>query len=311
MTTPTAPSTPPAARGRRRRGLFWPLVLIGTGFVFLLGNYGLIQPVSLLTYLALWPVLLILLGIDIAFARRWPFGTLVAEVAIIGLALLLAATQPSALTLTSFSFSGSGGCADPRSSVTVPRGSLQSTAFSINAGAARYNVSGGATGAVEATADFDELCVSSRDTGGTRGDIRLNQGGTRLSGTNDVAVKLASDLPITLTVNAGAGEFDFDLHDVKVAGARLNIGASSVTITLPHPSGDVAIRADGGASSYVIVVPSDVEARVIVSGGLVSSSTANPRTTKNGNSIETAGYATAKDRVTFTVSGGVTSVSVQ
>ncbi len=311
MSTPADP-TGPAPQRRRRRGLFWPLVLIGTGFVFLLGNYGLIQPVSLLTYLALWPVLLILLGIDIAFARRWPFGTLVAEVVIIGLALLLAATQPSALSLTSFTFSsGSGGCTDARSSVSVPRGSLQSAAVGINGGAARYHVTGGASGAVEATADFDELCVSSRDTGGTRGDLRLTQSGTRLSGANDIAVKLASDLPITLTVNAGAGEFDFDLQDVKVAGARMNIGASSVTITLPRPSGDVAMRLDGGASSIVIVIPSDVEARIVSSGGLVSTSTSNARTTKSGNIIETAGYATAKDRVTFTVTGGVNSVAIQ
>ena len=87
-------STPPPAEARRtrRRGMFWPLVLIAVGVVFLLGNYGLIQPVSFLALLALWPVLLVLLGIDIAFARRWPIETLAAEVAIIGLALLLAAS---------------------------------------------------------------------------------------------------------------------------------------------------------------------------------------------------------------------------
>jgi hypothetical protein len=310
MSTPTVPSTAPDPQRRHRHGLFWPLILIGAGLVFLLANYGLIQPVSFLALLALWPVLLILLGIDIAFARRWPFGTLVAEVAIIGLALLLAATQPNMLSLTTFSFSGSSGCADPRSSVSVPRGSLQSTALSINGGAANYHVSGGAAGALEATAGFDELCLSDRDSGGTRGDIRLSQGGTRLGGANDISVRLASDLPVTLTVNAGAGEFDLDLHDVKVTGARMNIGAATATITLPRPSGEVAMRVDAGASSLTFEIPSDVEARIVVSG-LVSTSATNPRATKSGNIIETAGYAAAKDRVTVTVTGGATSVSVQ
>ena len=135
-------STPPPAEPRRprRRGMFWPLVLIAVGVVFLLGNYGLIQPVSFLALLALWPVLLVLLGIDIAFARRWPIETLAAEVVIIGLALLLAATQPNALSLTTFSFGGSGGCGDPRSSVSVPRGSLQSLSVTINGGAARFQL---------------------------------------------------------------------------------------------------------------------------------------------------------------------------
>ncbi len=296
---------------KTRRGLFWPLVLIGVGLVALFANYGLIGPVSFLSLLALWPVLLILLGIDIAFARRWPVPTLAAEIAIIAGALLLAATQPNALSLTAFSFGSSNGCSDPRASVSVPRTSLQSYAFTLNGGAARYQLSGGATDAVDATADYDELCLGVRDAGATRADVRLNQGGTRLSGTNDITVKLASDLPVSLTVNAGAGEFDLDLHDVKVTDARMNIGASNTTIVLPHPSGGVSIRLDGGASNVIIEIPGDVEARVTVSGGLVSSSSTNPRAAKTGNVIETAGYASAKDRVTVTVTGGASSIAVR
>ena len=68
---------------------------------------------------------------------------------------------------------------------------------------------------------------------------------------------------------------------------------------------------DGGASSVVVQIPSDVEARVIVTGGLVSSNTTNPRASKSGNAIETSGYVAAKDRVTVTITGGATSVSVQ
>ena len=291
--------------------MLWPLVLIAVGVVFLLGNYGLIQPVSFLALLALWPVLLVLLGIDIAFARRWPIETLAAEVIIIGLALLLAATQPNALSLTTFSFGGSSGCGDPRSTVSVPRGSLQSLSVTINGGAARYHLAGGASAAMEANASYDELCLTARDASGGRGDVRLSQGGTRFGGDNDITVKLANDLPASVTMNAGAGEFDLDLHELKITDARLNIGASNTTVVLPHPSGDVVIRADGGASSVVIEIPADVEARVTVSGGLVSASTSNARTTKTGNVIETSGYATAKDRVTVNVTGGATSVAVR
>jgi len=291
--------------------MFWPLVLIGVGLMFLLGNYGLIQPVSFLSVLALWPVLLILLGLDIAFARRWPLETLASEVVIIGLALLLAATMPNALSLATFTFGGTSNCKDPQSSVSAGRGSLQSYGLVVNGGAARYHLSGGASAAVEATADPDGLCLTVRDSGAARGDIRLTQGGTRIGGSNDINVKLASDLPVSLTVNAGAGEFDLDLHDVKVTDVRMNIGASSTTLVLPHPTGDVSVRVDGGASSLVVEIPSDVEARVTITGGLVSSSTTNPRTTKSGSAIETTGYAAAKDRVTVTVTGGATSVAVR
>ena len=306
----TAP-LPPSEPARRRRGLFWPLVLIGIGLLALLANYGWVTGLSIVALLALWPVLLILLGIDIAFARRWPVETLVVEVAIIGLALLLAATQPNALSLTAFNIGGSGGCGDPRSSISIDRGSYEAVALRIDGGAARYHVTGGAAGAVDATATYDELCSSVRSSGGTRGDLRLTQGGTRFTGTNEIDVRLANDLPTSLTVNAGAGEFDIDLHDVKISDVRLSVGASSTTLTLPHPSGETAVRVDGGASSLVVVIPADVEARVTVSGGLVSASSSNPRATKSGNVIETAGYAAAKDRVTVTVNGGASSVSVR
>jgi len=309
----TTAATPPAGPGwrRHRRGVFWPLVLIAVGLIFLLGNYGLIQPVSFISLLALWPVLLILLGIDVAFARRWPVETLAAEVIIIGLALLLAATQPNALSLTAFNFGGPNGCADPRAAVSVPRRSLQSYALTLSGGAARYRLIGGATDAVEASAGSDELCLSVRDSGGTRADVRLSQGGGRIGGPNDIAVRLATDLPVSLQVNGGAGDFDIDLHDVKVTDLRLNIGASNTTLVLPHPSGDVAVRIDGGASNLVLEIPADVEARISVTGGLVSSNTTNPRATKSGNLIETPSYATAKDRVTVSVNGGATSVSVR
>jgi hypothetical protein len=309
MTAETA--TPPPPRPYRRRGMFWPLVLIGVGLVALLANYGFVQPVSILSILALWPVLLILLGIDIAFARRWPLPTLAAEVAIIGAALFLAATQPAALSFTTFTFNSSSDCSNPTASTSVPRGTLQSLALRIDGGAARYRLMSGATGAVEVTSDAGDICLRDRTTG-SRGDVRISQRGAHFGGTTEIVVRVASDVPLSLQVNAGAGELILDLHDVKTTDVRLSVGASSTTMVLPRPSaGDVPIRIEGGASSIVVEIPSDVDARVTVSGGLVSSNTTNPRTTKSGNTIETTGYAAAKDRVTVTVNGGATSVSVR
>jgi cell wall-active antibiotic response 4TMS protein YvqF len=308
MTDTTAPQPPSDPVRRRPRGLFWPLVLIGIGLVALLANYGFITGLSVASILALWPVLLILLGVDIAFARRWPVPTLAAEVAIIAGALLLALTQPAVLSLGTFNFND---CDNPTSQSTIARGTLASLALRLDAGGSRFRIVGGATNAVEASADRTQLCVRDRSTG-TSGDVRISQGGrAQFGGDQEIVLKVASDLPLSLTVNAGAGDFLIDLHDVKVTTARMSIGAASTTLVLPHPSGDVAIRMDGGASSVVIQIPADVEARITVTGGLVSSNTTNPRASKSGNGIETAGYATAKDRVTVTVTGGATSVSVQ
>jgi len=295
--------------------MFWPLLLIAIGLVALASNYGAVEPLSVVTILALWPVLLILLGIDIAFARRWPVPTLILEVAVIGGALLLAATQPSALRLATFSFSNSSDCTNASAAASVARGSLQSLRLTINGGAARYHLTGGGTAAVTASADGTELCVrdsrSNDPSGATRGDVRLSQSGGRFSTNTDVAVQVANDLPLSLVVNAGAGEFVFDLGDVRTTDARLNVGASSTTIVLPRPTNDVPVRIEGGASNVVIRDPGRGRGTGHRHRRSVSSSSINPRATKSGNIIETAGYAVAKDRVTVSVNGGVTSVSVR
>ncbi|MDQ6859104.1 MAG: DUF5668 domain-containing protein [Chloroflexota bacterium] len=310
MSTETTTLTPPSSRPPRRRGMFWPLVLIGIGLLALLANYGLVEPVSFVSILALWPVLLILLGIDIAFSRRWPLPTLGAELIIVAAALLLAAIQPSALSLATFTFSSSG-CTNPAASVSAPRASMTTLSLRIDGGAARYELASGSSDAISVLSEQGGLCLRDRTGTSARGDVVLSQSGTRFGSGSLIAVRVPPDLPLSLTMNAGAGEFTLDLHDVKTTDARLNLGASSTTIVLPRPTGDVPLRVEGGASSLVLELASDVEARITVSGGLMSLSTTNPRLAKTGNTVETAGYAAAKDRVTVTINGGVTSVAVR
>jgi hypothetical protein len=315
MTTEPMSPNPPSQRSYRRRGMFWPLILIGIGVVALLANYGFVPPVPILSLLALWPVLLVLLGIDIAFSRRWPLPTLGAEIAIIVGALILAVTQPTTLSLATFSFTGSNSCASPQPAVSAARGSLESLRLTVNGGAAAYRITGGSTGAVDATSDGTQLCLSDRSSPNgsaspTAGDIRLSQSGANF-GNASVTVHVANDLPLSLQLNAGAGEFVIDLHDVRVTDTRFSVGASTTTIVLPHPTGDVPIRLDGGASDITVEIPADVEARVVVTGGLISTSSTNPRATKSGGIIETPGYATAKDRVTVNITGGASSITVR
>src|SRR5204862_7995327 len=136
----------------------------------------------------------------------------------------------------------------------------------------------------------------------------------------DVEIRIGSGVPTSLRINLGAGEFDVDLSDVHVTDARVDIGASSMRLVLPKPSGDVAIRLNGGASSITLVVPDGVETRISTTGGLLSLRSDNTRLGSGpgtglggpsggcvacGSSVETSGYSAAHDRVTITISAGV------
>jgi hypothetical protein len=304
---------------RPRRGVFWPLLLVAIGLIFLLQNFGFISGVSWFAIASLWPVLLILIGLDIAFARRWPLPTLAVEVAVIAAGLALVAYSPN-LSPGVFVFGDGSGSGD--TDVAVPRGASQLN-LTLNGGATRsYHLSGGAEQLVEAHSTSPDLRLRG-PSGTTRADVRLDQTSNGFfvpSGPGDVQIRVASDVPTSLTINVGAGEFDVDLSDVRVTDARVNVGASSMRFVLPKASGDVAIRLNGGASNVVIVVPSGVEARIATTGGLLSLRSENTRLSSGGpvggcvacgTSVETSGYGAAHDRVTLTISAGATSIVVR
>ncbi|MDQ2912205.1 MAG: DUF5668 domain-containing protein [Chloroflexota bacterium] len=305
---------------RARQGVFWPLLLIALGIVFLFSNFGVITGISWLAIASLWPLLLILIGLDIAFARRWPLPTLAAEILVIATGFALLAYSPN-LSPGIFVFSdGDGpGVAD----VTVPRGNATELALSLNAGATRsYHVTGGATALVDAHSANPNLRV--RVSGTTRANVRLDQvssGFLRPADSDDIQIRVPSDLPTSITINVGAGEFDIDLSDVRLTDARVNLGASSMRFVLPKPTnGSVDIRMNGGASTITIVVPDGVEARIATTGGFLSLRSDNTRLGTGGggggciacgSSIETSGYAAASNRVTVTISAGASSIVVR
>jgi hypothetical protein len=304
---------------RARQGVFWPLLLIALGIVFLLSNFGVITGISWLAIASLWPLLLILIGLDIAFARRWPLPALAAEVLVIAAGFALLAYSPN-LSPGIFVFGdGDGaGVAD----VTVPRGNATELTFSLNGGANSYHVAGGATALVEAHSANPDLRV--RVSGTTRANVRLDQvssGFLRPANSGDVQIRLPSDLPMSVTVNVGASESDIDLSDVRLTDGRVNLGASSMRFVLPKPtSGNVDIRMSGGASTITLVVLDGVDARIATTGGFLSLRSDNTRLGMSGatggciacgSSIETSGYSTATNRVTLTISAGASTIVVR
>ncbi|HZY41209.1 MAG TPA: DUF5668 domain-containing protein, partial [Anaerolineae bacterium] len=71
---------------RRGPDLFWPIILIGAGVIFLLANLGVITGNPWPIMVNLWPVILIVIGLDILFGRRSLLGGLVG--AVLGLVLI-------------------------------------------------------------------------------------------------------------------------------------------------------------------------------------------------------------------------------
>lgn len=288
-----------------RPGVFWPLLLILVGALFLAANLGVIGGARVLDVLNLWPLLLVILGIDLAFSRRSPQLAIAGEVAVVALAIGILVAEPLYPQWFSLGSSVPGG----QRTVSVPRGSEQRLTLHLNGGAGSFAVHGGARDLVAVSSDNDDLVLNA--SGGRDMDVRVDQGGRgpRLGPTQaaHVDAAIASDVSTTLDVNAGAGDFVVDLRDVKLTDARLNVGAASLRVVLPKPTGNVSIVVSAGASSVIIEVPDGVEASITSTGALLSMRSENPRVA----GTQTAGYATAADRVTVRVTAGASSVVIR
>jgi len=79
------------------RSGFWPIILLGVGTIWLLGNQGYIPEFYIFGMVSLWPLLLIGAGIDILFGRHsfW-IGALIG-LAMLAIAAGLLVTRPDML----------------------------------------------------------------------------------------------------------------------------------------------------------------------------------------------------------------------
>ncbi|HKY51038.1 MAG TPA: DUF5668 domain-containing protein [Candidatus Limnocylindria bacterium] len=299
MTTPSIALESP----RRTPSIAFPLVLISLGLVFLLANAGYLSGISWRDVLQLWPVLLVLLGVDLLLRPRSMLAAVVVEVAIIGAALLYLAAGPALPGANSIN---TGGYTAQES---VLRTGASSLSLTLGYGAGDLTVRAGATDAVmpslvmvKSTHEDIDLNWNVPSSGAAVVDLKS-------VGPNDVVradrrawdVTVPSDMPVGLTLNLGAGDFDIDLSNVMVKEATINNGASNLELALPKPSGDVPITISTGASSVDLRVPAGVQYRVRVTGAMNSIS--GPE--------ESSGYSSAADRLTISISAGVSSITVR
>lgn len=256
---------------RRRHGGYGGIltgaILILVGVAFLLRNAGILD----LDWSLLWPLVLVAIGIAV----------------IVG--ALRAGNR------------GWGGAGDQ--SVVVPVDGARRLELSLRLGAGTYRLAAGtASGLVEVTADQPTIASEasrSGDLARVRLSTAIERWGWDWRHGHTWQIGVATGVPAMLDMQAGAGSFHVDLSALSVVSARFGIGAAELTVVLPRPTGEVPIRIEGGAASFIVTVPAGVQARVSTMGLMATS-----------GPFETPGYATARDRVTVTLTGGAASVRV-
>lgn len=295
MTSTT--STIAAPRSRSDPSIAFPLVLIALGALFLLGTNGYLTGVSWTRIGSLWPVILVVIGVDLLLRPRSMIAAIAAVIVILGAAILYVVAAP--LGLLGGNSVGPGGLVTAE---TVARQGDSELALTISYGSGALRLSGGATELVSVRSTHEDIDLQRIARSGTSASVSVRSRDDRMTlGGRSWDVRVPSDIPVALTMALGAGSFDIDLTDVMITRALVNNGASDLTVHLPRPKGSVPVTISTGASSVTLIMPAGAEYRVTTSGAL---------TTTNGLQ-ESAGYAAAADRLTITLSSGVSTITIR
>ncbi len=245
-------------RGRDDSSFFWPVLLIGIGVVALLVNTGRLPGDNLWGLLSLWPLLLVLAGLDLIFARRLPalgglMGlALVAVVVWLMLTGRVPASPAEALTIGGLHINTS-----PRQVVrdaySEPLGGAERAVIELSlqqfdteidglqrdsanlfeasvdhVGEVRFDVSGGATRSIALSASGPSLSI-----------------GTAASGRR-WQVGLAQGVPLELSISMGSGDLAMDLGTTTLEKLSLRGGSGDVDAVLPAGVDDLSYQGGSG-----------------------------------------------------------------
>ncbi len=257
------------------RSFFWPVILVGAGVIWLLANLDIIPTENLWLLFRLWPVLIIVAGLDVIFARRLPLvGALLGLLVVAGVVYILLSgaslgieTAPEVRT----------------ESFVVEIGNTSSVNFDLNLSVQETSVHvlNDSANLVEANIGYVgemDLTIS----GAEQKQIKLEQTGfpawvswilPEIQGEElfwDIG--LSPEVPFSLDVDASTGDSEFDLANIQLENFRYDGSTGNSIIILPASieGYDVIIKGSTGSLDLVLPAESNLTIRLDGSTGKIT-----------------------------------------
>ena len=288
------------------RGPFplWGLLLVALGVIFLLQNLGVLGWGVWGTLWRFWPVVLLLIGLNIILRGQSPWLmlgiTAVVLIGVIDAAVLVERSRPPAVAAP----------------FSQPLQGITGASAEINFGAGALLIGSlppGSPSLVEGMS-YPEVKQDFR-LQGSKGVLNLMVPGRGFWTFGERGLQLEAsfspDVPLELVVKTGASDAQVDLTSLQVRRLEVDVGASRLRLLLPAKAGITEAEVKAGAASVSVTIPQGVAARIAAETAVGSLNVDTSRFPKVGNRYESPEFATATNRVDLTVKSGVASIDIR
>ena len=313
MTAPTASSTRSQTVTKPRSVLF-PILLIALGLLFLTQTLGIV-PWEIWGWLwRFWPVVLILIGLDVLIGGRSQIGRyLVGLIAIVAMAVVLVIAGLSPYSVANYGLPNV-----LTRDVRAELGQFESATIRFTTGAADIELSALerdsnllADGAIQSNRIISQN-LHREDRAGV---FELHSTGEGFFGgttvlTDEWDIMLTQKIPLDLELSFGATDADLDLSYLSVTRFSVDAGASTIDLVVPrigHTQGSIST----GAADIEIEVPEGVAANIRVEGGLNDVDIDLSRFPKVGDRYVSPDYEGAENRIDLRIESGVSSITIR
>ena len=258
----------------RRDSLFWGAALIIFGVLLFLQAQGIIHNV----FDYFWPIAMMIVGLWLVLGVYW---------------------KP---TYT------------PGETFTIPLGQAQTVNYNFSHGVGQLDVTGGAPAGQALVGTSGTGMSKSSHQEGDQLIVRVDAGPSFIPfiGPSEGVwrFQIVRDLPVLLSVDAGASSLNIDLKDVLAKRLAIKTGASSVNVTLPA-HGACLFDLDGGATSVNIFIPETTAARIRVDGVTSMDVDMDRFPRLDADIYQSSDFETASDRAEINISAGLGKVTVR
>jgi hypothetical protein len=258
----------------RQRSLFWPIVLISIGAIWLLGNLGVISGANIAVLFRLWPLILIIVGIELLVGRNSPSVSALIGIGAVVLLVLLMLVGPSlgwAPNVEAKSATFSEPLADATSAqVDLNLGVADTTISALSDSSDLFSADLTYVGDVEFVAEGDtNKTISLSQTDEFDEGINLFSFGWFF---NDESLSwnigLNPEVPIDLSINGGVGEANLDLSGLQLSGLEIDGGVGQISVSLPSTLEDNQVRINGGVGEFDVNIPAGPNLTLGINGGV-------------------------------------------